>query len=792
MGKNLERIEAEITLKDNGFTDAINRVNKRTSEYKKSAEGAGNTNTRLAQSFRSAAQGIAVVDGPLGGVASRVSSTASLINGASLTVVGFGAAFAGAALVIGKAISAGEQMERQLYKQEAVLRATGYAAGWNAEQLDKMARDTAYATLASVEDIREAQNVMLTFRKVQGDIFEEAVGLTQDLAVVMGGTASSNAKMLGRALQDPITGVTALTRAGVTFSIQQKEVIKDMVETGREAEAQRLILAELQKQVGGVGAGEAQGLSGSIDTLGQKFQTLLENIDKTTGAGSLLSKIVLGWSGIFGVAADALADTEEEVNARLSALFMERLTAQQNYDNATNQRQRSAAKARLDAIDQEMQTLTAAQKEGAEKQVDAYWQGVETRKQLQDEAAAEQLAKQQTEGAKSIASLDVYLQTQQEKIQKNYDERIAALNSLVLSEEDVQSRGFNSLAELRIVYSAKVEEQYRNQLQALNDKLAAEQLAKDEAARRDEERRQAEQAREDARTQAIQNRAAQVFDSVQELHAAMFMEASDYEDRRYQNTLDKLEAHKQAVKERNAWSLEQETEYQTARQDAAEIHAENMERIQEAEHKARIDAQRNFANIFVAMADSNSKALAAIGKAAAIYNIGIDTYEGAVAAYNAMVGIPYVGPALGVAAAGAVIAFGAEQAANVAGHQLYHTGGIAGQPADNYGARLKSGEINATLMKGEEIITADDPRHRNNLQVYESGNYGASNVMNNSVTVQVDASGTSDPAAVGQQVAQQVDARMAEFSRTFDARAVRAVSRHAKQNSGRIKGLRQS
>ncbi len=794
MAKNLERIEAEITLKDNGFTDAIKRVNQKTTEYKQKAESTSTSNEKLASSFRSAAQGIAVVDGPLGGIASRFSSTASLISGTSLAVVGFGSALAGVALLMSASVSAGEQMERQLYKQEAVLRATGYAAGFNAQQLDQMARQTAFATLASVEDIREAQNVMMTFRRVQGDIFTEAVGLTQDLAVVMGGSAASNAKMLGRALEDPITGVTALTRAGVSFSTQQKEVIKDLVETGNRAEAQRLILAELQKQVGGVGSGEAQGLSGAIDTLGQQFQTLFENIDKTTGAGKALSDFLNRIAKGVGRTADLIEEDEKEANDRLVRLFNERLNAQMEYDNATNERQRKAAQLRLDSIDQEMGEITAQQRKAAEEQVGVWKKSKETQRQLEQQEAAERLATQQAEGLKSVSALELSLESQQEKIARQHQERMASLQNLVLSEEELEQRGFGTITALRDAYGERLQEQYSSELKALQDKIASEQAAKEQAAARDEARRQRDAEREQKQQERAKERAEKLFESVEDTHVRMFGTSAEYEDLRYEKQLQRLDDEKANVQSQQAWSLDQEKDYHVAREQAQEIHEERLKKIEEAELAARIQSQRNFANIFVGMAASKNKTLAAIGKAAAIYNIGLDTYEGAMAAYNAMASIPYVGPALGVAAAGAVIAFGAEQMAGVMSQEQpsYHTGGIAGLPSDNYGARLKAGEINATLMRGEEVLTADDPRHRNNLQVYESGNYGTStsSSVSNSVTVHVD--GASDPAAVAQQVAQEVNARLNSFvrSKSFQSATVGAVSRYAKNNAGRIPNTR--
>jgi hypothetical protein len=63
---------------------------------------------------------------------------------------------------------------------------------------------------------------------------------------------------------------------------------------------------------------------------------------------------------------------------------------------------------------------------------------------------------------------------------------------------------------------------------------------------------------------------------------------------------------------------------------------------------------------------SGNKTMFEINKAAAIANATVSTYEGAIAAYKAMAGIPVVGPALGAAAAAAVAAFGVAQVSAIA------------------------------------------------------------------------------------------------------------------------------
>lgn len=104
------------------------------------------------------------------------------------------------------------------------------------------------------------------------------------------------------------------------------------------------------------------------------------------------------------------------------------------------------------------------------------------------------------------------------------------------------------------------------------------------------------------------------------------------------------------------------------------------------------------ANQLVKLSQSKNSTLQAIGKAAALVRIGVDTAQGAIGAFSSLSSIPIVGPALGLAAAAALIAFGAEQAINVVRAQR---GGIV--PAGPGGARDR---VPALLEPGELVVPA--------------------------------------------------------------------------------------
>lgn len=177
---------------------------------------------------------------------------------------------------------------------ERVLRTTGAAAWTTADNIGDLATSVSNLTGKDDELIQKSANLLLTFTNVQNkvgdgnDIFDQAVGLTLDMATALGTDASSASIQLGKALNDPIKGITALSRAGVSFTEDQKEQIKTLVATGDVLGAQKIILGELSKEFGG--AAEAartpmEVLRTKIDNLAEDIGTLLMPIVGTVADG---------------------------------------------------------------------------------------------------------------------------------------------------------------------------------------------------------------------------------------------------------------------------------------------------------------------------------------------------------------------------------------------------------------------------------------------------------------------------------------------------------------------------
>jgi len=177
------------------------------------------------------------------------------------------------------------------------IRQTGAAAGFSAEQLFKEA--SALQELSAVGDEKILADVtaqLLTFGNVSRDIFKRAQIAALDLSAVLGSDLKGQTIQLGKSLNDPVKGISALGKAGIQFSEQQKSVIKSLVETGRVAEAQGLILDEIAQFYGGQAATSAQTLTGQLTALGNAWGDLQEQFGAIIA--DFLPPIIAGLRGV--------------------------------------------------------------------------------------------------------------------------------------------------------------------------------------------------------------------------------------------------------------------------------------------------------------------------------------------------------------------------------------------------------------------------------------------------------------------------------------------------------------
>lgn len=159
---------------------------------------------------------------------------------------------------------------------DAVLRSTGGSAGVTREQIDTLA--TRLQDLSGTEDevIQRGAALMLTFTQVKDDVFPQAIEAALNLSMAMGTDLQSSIIQVGKALNEPIQGVSALRRVGVQLSDEQEAQIKQFMELNDIASAQKIILGELETQFGGVAAAMGDTTTGSANKLKAAWGDLLE------------------------------------------------------------------------------------------------------------------------------------------------------------------------------------------------------------------------------------------------------------------------------------------------------------------------------------------------------------------------------------------------------------------------------------------------------------------------------------------------------------------------------------
>lgn len=159
-------------------------------------------------------------------------------------------------------------------KLAAALKATGDAVGISKYEMLEMASALQGVTTFSDEAIIGAQGLLTTFTKIGKEVFPDALEVALDMSVMFGQDLKQSSISLGKALNEPITGVGRLQEVGVSFTETQKDSIKAFMEQNDIISAQGVILDELKAEFGGVAKAAGEMATASIDQLGNAFTDL--------------------------------------------------------------------------------------------------------------------------------------------------------------------------------------------------------------------------------------------------------------------------------------------------------------------------------------------------------------------------------------------------------------------------------------------------------------------------------------------------------------------------------------
>lgn len=186
------------------------------------------------------------------------------------------------------------QQQTEVAAQTAqVLKTTGGVANVTKQQVDELAQSMLRKTGIDDEAIKTTENLLLGFTNIRNEagagnaIFTRATKIVTDYAVRTGKDATRATVIFGKALNDPVKNLGALSRAGIQFTDSQKKQIKALAESGRMAEAQKVVLASLEKRYGGAAEAAGTTLPGKLRILREQWANL---------SGSLVGSVVPAFS----------------------------------------------------------------------------------------------------------------------------------------------------------------------------------------------------------------------------------------------------------------------------------------------------------------------------------------------------------------------------------------------------------------------------------------------------------------------------------------------------------------
>jgi hypothetical protein len=263
------------------------------SQFQRGAKDAGGSLKEIDDGARKAEKGTSKFSGAVGKAAPLMAG-AAVAGGALAAKVGV------------DAVNAFQEANKVAAQTGAVIKSTGNAAHVSADGVAALAGKLSQQTGIDDEAIQSGQNMLLTFKNIRNEtgkgnkIFDQASTSLVDLSTAMGTDPKQAAIQLGKALNDPAKGLTALGRSGIQFDKGQKDRIKGLVKQGKTMDAQKIILKELNSEFGGSAKAQA--------TNTDRMRVAVGNLQESIG-GKLAPMVekATGWLLKFGQSGRATA-----------------------------------------------------------------------------------------------------------------------------------------------------------------------------------------------------------------------------------------------------------------------------------------------------------------------------------------------------------------------------------------------------------------------------------------------------------------------------------------------------
>lgn len=653
------------------------------------------------------------------------------------------AAFAGYTAAIMGSVYAYREEEKIGLEVQAILQSTGGVAGVTAKAIDELAESLAKSTTFSKGQIERGEELLLTFTRIGKDIFPAATQATLDLAQRMGGDTSQAAQALGRALEDPTQGLSRLARSGVLFTEQQKSQIETMYLSGNVAQAQALILKQVESSLDHM-AQAAAGGTGALSVMKNQMEELAAKVGEQfapyviAGAKAITSLIIAAKENaeIVRLGADILATgaivsgTIATIAGATSAWGL--LSAGIKFATGTTLAFGTAAKVAMGATGLGLLVVVALEayqhwavvwpamqeiyktfvtfitsasaglskvihgamhmdineiKEGIAQAAQAFIDGakktggaVASMFKATPEARAEAAETGRTIAQIQAAAAIKENQKAQDALNKNKKDSQIAGNQALILEETGHTAKLVALKKQEAADLKILSDSNQKAVWSATQKHLSEVRALYEAEEKNEKN-------QTATFNKLTLKNTEQF-STAEL-AQLKGSIQTEKDAKHQNALDDLNFEIQA----HNTLLQEQERFGTA-----------YAAINQAMHSKVFQGTASAFSEMAQMTQSHSNTLKAIGKVAAIADIGIKTAQTAMNVYAGFSTIPIIGPALGIAAAAAAIAYGIERMGEV---QAMAQGGLVmgGIPGvDSVPILAQQGELVVPKQNFNEVV----------------------------------------------------------------------------------------
>lgn len=249
--RSLGSLTIDLIAKTAGFTEGWTKAERDASRaQQKIAAEAKRRSKETQDAWRSAADGVG-----------------NLIGGL-LAGVTVGAGFQ-------KFIAETVQAQKEQAGLAAALKATGNAAGFSLERLNQMAGQLESVTGIAAGELNQAQKVLTGFTNIVGENYAKALKSAADYSAYTGQSMVASAELMGRALNIPSVGMASLSKQGFKFTEDQINLARSLEETGRVAEAQKLVFDELELTYGGAAEAARNTLGGAMSALKNTINSLM-------------------------------------------------------------------------------------------------------------------------------------------------------------------------------------------------------------------------------------------------------------------------------------------------------------------------------------------------------------------------------------------------------------------------------------------------------------------------------------------------------------------------------------